>query len=109
MGTTHPRAPSAVSRRKMAWLPFWRMKTKQSRCRALTASFPDTNGGLGMGRDFKGCQDGGFRFGQRKFFKIKLRGFPKVGQGFVKSLALRRRTGLRVCGDEPAFFLMHDC
>src|ERR1035437_5425031 len=99
MGTTHPRAPSAVSRRKMAWLPFWRMKTKPSRCRALTASFPDTNGGLGMGRDFKGCQDGGFRFGQRKFFKIKLRGFPQgrhmllnggadVAPGFLTSLAI---------------------
>ncbi len=88
MGMTHPISPPGVTFFMTTWLPRWRSTENPSRCKALTASMPDTNGSPGMSQ-FELSHLGGSPTSAGKGLQIKFGGFLQVEQRFLLGFPLR--------------------
>ena len=108
MGTTQPEA----SRRRMAWLPFCRIKENPRRVNALMVSFPETQGNLGMRQPGLECGENRMTvYGRGKLLKIKFRGLLQVRDSFFHGFPLGGCAGFGIECHEPvaASIGIHHC
>ena len=86
------------------WLPLCLMISKPKRCKARTASEPETWGNLGMSRHLERGQQRVALLGQRKLFQVKLGCLSEMAYRLGNRITLGRSACFGVECNKTALF-----